>query len=111
MNGFFRCRRFVSGGWRLPFQHIVGELVVNILELVDGLDVGKLKILVNGLRLCKEADFGAQNCQNTTKVEARYNVQLTTESAFLPNTSWMQYYEDKRFRFYQFYDVSHQWHL
>jgi hypothetical protein len=25
----------------------------------------------NGLRLCEEADFGAQNCQHTTKVDAR----------------------------------------
>jgi hypothetical protein len=47
MNGFFRCRWLVADGWRLAFQHIAGELVVNILQLVDGLDVGKLKILVN----------------------------------------------------------------
>ena len=25
----------------------------------------------NGLRLCEEADFGAQNCQPSTKVDAR----------------------------------------
>ena len=25
----------------------------------------------DGLRLCEEADFGAQNCQYTTKVDAR----------------------------------------
>ncbi len=31
----------------MPFQHIAGELVVNILELMDGLDVGQLYILVN----------------------------------------------------------------
>jgi hypothetical protein len=36
-------------------------------------------------RLCEEADFGAQNCQHSTKVDARYNVQLTTEPAFLQN--------------------------
>src|SRR5690554_4255903 len=39
--------------------------------------------IVSGL--CEEADFGAQNCQHTTKVDARYNVQLTTEPAFLQN--------------------------
>ena len=37
------------------------------------------------LRLCEEADFGALNCQHTTKVDARQNVQLTTEPAFLQN--------------------------
>ena len=47
MNGFFRCRRFVAGGWRLPFQYIAGKLVVNILKLMDGLDMGQLYILVN----------------------------------------------------------------
>lgn len=25
----------------------------------------------NGLRLCEEADFGAQNCQDSTNVDAR----------------------------------------
>jgi hypothetical protein len=25
----------------------------------------------NGLRLCEEADFGALNCQHSTKVDAR----------------------------------------
>jgi hypothetical protein len=47
MNGFFRCRWFVPGGWRLAFQDIAGELVINILQLVDGLDVWQLYILVN----------------------------------------------------------------
>jgi hypothetical protein len=47
MNGFVRCRWIVAGGWRMPFQYIAGELVVNILELMDGLDVGQLNILVN----------------------------------------------------------------
>ena len=41
--------------------------------------------LTNGLRLYEEADFGAQNCQHTTKFDARQNVQLTTEPAFLQN--------------------------
>ena len=43
------------------------------------------KITANGLRLCEEADFGALNCQHTTKFDARQNVQLTTEPAFLQN--------------------------
>ncbi len=47
MNGFVRCRWFVTGGWRLALQDVAGELVVNILKLVDGLDVGQLQILVN----------------------------------------------------------------
>jgi hypothetical protein len=47
MNGFIRCRWFVAGGGWLAFQDIAGKLVVNILELVDGLDVGQLNILVN----------------------------------------------------------------
>jgi hypothetical protein len=42
-------------------------------------------ITANVLRLCEEADFGAQNCQHTTKFDARQNVQLTTEPAFLQN--------------------------
>jgi len=33
------------------------------------------------LALGAVADFGEQNCQNTTKVDARYNVQLTTSPA------------------------------
>jgi hypothetical protein len=37
------------------------------------------------LRLCEEADFGALNCQHTTKFDAMQNVQLTTEPAFLQN--------------------------
>ena len=44
-----------------------------------------LRVADNVLRLCEEADFGAQNCQHTTKVDARQNVQLTTEPAFLQN--------------------------
>ena len=31
----------------MPFQYIAGELVINILKLMDGLDVGQLNILVN----------------------------------------------------------------
>jgi hypothetical protein len=39
----------------------------------------------NVLALGAVADFGAQNCQYTTKVDARYNVQLTTSPAIEPN--------------------------
>jgi len=35
----------------------------------------------NVLALGAVADFGAQNCQYTTKVDARQNVQLTTSPA------------------------------
>jgi hypothetical protein len=31
----------------LALQYIAGKLVVNILELMDGLDVGQLQVLVN----------------------------------------------------------------
>jgi len=47
MNGFIRLWWFVSAGWRLAFQDVAGELVVNILELMDGLNVRQLNILVN----------------------------------------------------------------
>ena len=39
----------------------------------------------NVLALGAVADFGALNCQHTTKFDARQNVQLTTEPAFLQN--------------------------
>ena len=47
MDGFVRCRWLVAGGWRLPLQYIAGELVVNILQLMDCLYVGQFQILVN----------------------------------------------------------------
>jgi hypothetical protein len=46
-------------------------------------------IAANGPRLCEEADFGAQNCQHTTKADAWQNVQLTTEPAFLQNRCYL----------------------
>jgi hypothetical protein len=46
---------------------------------------GLSSLSANIYRLCEEADFGAQNYQHTTKVDARQNVQLTTEPAFLQN--------------------------
>jgi DNA-binding protein Fis len=47
MNSFIRCRWLVAGGWRLPFQDIPGKLVVNVLQMMDGLDVWQLYNLVN----------------------------------------------------------------
>lgn len=51
-----------------------------------------VRVTYNVLRLCEEADFGAQNCQHTTKVDARQNVQLTTEPAFLQNRCYSQWF-------------------
>jgi len=42
----------------------------------------------NGLALGAVADFGAQNCQYTTKVDASQNVQLTTSPATAPNACY-----------------------
>jgi len=53
----------------------------NVLECAVGISTMRHNVL----RLCEEADFGALNCQHTTKVDARQNVQLTTEPAFLQN--------------------------
>jgi hypothetical protein len=49
--------------------------------------IATLFILIgaNVLALGAVAGFGAQNCQYTTKVDARYNVQLTTSPAIEPN--------------------------
>jgi hypothetical protein len=44
-----------------------------------------LRVADNVLALGAVADFGAQNCQYTTKVDARKNVQLTTSPAIEPN--------------------------
>jgi len=46
----------------------------------------------NGLALGAVADFGAQNCQYTTKVDARWNVQLTTSPAIEPNACYSQWF-------------------
>ena len=43
----------------------------------------------NGLALGAVADFGAQNCQYTTKDDARYNVHLTTSPAIEPNACYL----------------------
>jgi len=45
-------------------------------------------IAANVLALGAVADFGAQNCQYTTKVDARLNVQLTTSPAIEPNACY-----------------------
>ncbi|HMT54879.1 MAG TPA: hypothetical protein PKD16_17515, partial [Saprospiraceae bacterium] len=42
----------------------------------------------NVLALGAVAEFGAQNCQYTTKVDARQNVQLITLPAIEPNACW-----------------------
>ena len=44
------------------------------------------KFTANVLGLCVVG--GAQNCQYTTKVDARENVQLTTSPAIEPNACW-----------------------
>jgi len=46
---------------------------------------GRSTLAPNVLALGAVAGFGAQNCQYTTKVDARYNVQLTTSPAIEPN--------------------------
>jgi len=43
----------------------------------------------NVLALGEEADFEALYCQPSTKADARQNVQLTTEPAFLPNACYL----------------------
>jgi len=48
--------------------------------------MSSVTLATNGSGLGVVADFGAQNCQYTTKVDARLNVQLTTSPAIEPNT-------------------------
>jgi hypothetical protein len=45
-------------------------------------------VLANVLALGAVADFGAQNFQYTTKVDARQNVQLTASPAIEPNACY-----------------------
>jgi hypothetical protein len=45
-------------------------------------------VSANVLALGEEADFEALNCQPSSKVDTRQNVQLTTEPAFLPNACY-----------------------
>jgi hypothetical protein len=44
------------------------------------------------LALGAVADIGAQNCQYTTKVDARHNAQLTTSPAIEPNACYMPFF-------------------
>ena len=81
--------------WRFALLQCVAYQLINFLSL--NLVIGciyrvwcLLVLTYNGLRLCEEADFGALNCQHTTKVDARQNVQLTTEPAFLQNRCYQQ---------------------
>jgi len=53
-------------------------LVVFVVELYFG-------VAPNGLPLAAVGDFGELHCQPSTNVDARQNVQLTTEPAFLQN--------------------------
>ena len=48
----------------------------------------RLKMVHNVFALGAVADFGAKNCQVTTKADARHNVQLTTEPAIEPNACY-----------------------
>jgi hypothetical protein len=48
-----------------------------------------LRVSGNVLALGEEADFEALYCQPSTKADARQNVQLTTEPAFLPNACYL----------------------
>jgi len=50
-------------------------LVVFVVELCFG-------VAPNGLPLAAVGDFGELHCQPSTNVDARQNVQLTTEPAF-----------------------------
>ena len=46
--------------------------LVSVLGCMQRGALGTWSMLAyNGLRLCEEADFGAQNCQYSTKVDAR----------------------------------------
>jgi hypothetical protein len=54
-----------------------------------GLD-GLLNIAANVFALGAVADFGAQNCQYTTKADARHNIELTTKTAIEPNACYSQ---------------------
>ena len=42
----------------------------------------------NGFALGAVADFGAKNCQVTTKADARHNVELITKTAIEPNACY-----------------------
>jgi hypothetical protein len=54
-------------------------LLINLL--FQSIEFCLFTLAYNVLALGAVAGFGAQNCQYTTKVDARYNVQLTTSPA------------------------------
>lgn len=51
---------------------------------------GTYSISHNVFALGAVADFGAKNCQYTTKADARCNVELTTKTAIEPNACYQQ---------------------
>jgi len=50
--------------------------------------VSWISIAPNVVALGAVADFVAQNCQATSKADARHNVQLTTKPAIEPNVCY-----------------------
>ena len=81
---------------RLKYGLYVGHLskwfvCVNsfmFLVVCFNVDVSFFRLTGNGLALGAVADFGAQNCQYTTIVDAWQNIQLTTSSAIEPNACY-----------------------
>jgi hypothetical protein len=69
--------------------HIYFSFLIDFVFKVNTSVECRPTITANGLALGAVADFGAQNCQYTTKVDARENVQLTTEPAIEPNACWL----------------------
>jgi hypothetical protein len=49
-----------------------------------------IRLIANGWRLGEEADLLAQNCPPAQMFLESTNVQLTTNSAFLPNRCYQQ---------------------
>jgi len=59
--------------------------------------VSSFTLAPNVLALGAVADFGALNCQYTTKVDARLSVQLTTSPAIEPNACYSQWFLSRVF--------------
>jgi hypothetical protein len=88
MNGIVRCRWFVAGGWRLTFQYITGKLVVNILKLMDGLDVGQLQILVN-VKRDGSVPFGVKIEVNAGSVLLKVSYRfIVGDRSYFPPCLW-----------------------
>jgi hypothetical protein len=62
------------------FVLICGKLTLFLFIIVE-CRLSFFSNATNGLRVLEVGDFGAQNFQATTKVDARQNVQLTTEAS------------------------------